>query len=490
LQHTGALLEGDNSADMTADRGIRDLEAADDAYRSYPDFGAWSVSVDAEQYDRYRSLLQTRRSVAPDDSWQRAVDITLRSAAIDSGAIEGLYSVDRGFTYAVATEAAAWELRMEERGEHIRPLFEAQLAAFDLILDAATKRYPVTEAFVRKLHEVLTEPQATYKVLTPQGFQDQPLPKGVYKTQPNHPWRGEDLAHAYAPVAATPGEMHRLVTQLLSPEFEDAHPSIQAAYAHYALVAIHPFADGNGRVARALAAIYLFRSDSIPLLIYADQAPSYIASLEASDAGSPQEFVDFVFQRALSAMARIAETLRVSASPSPEAARARLERLTYVSPGITFPELDAAAGRFIGLLSSAIETELKALDLPPNVHGEARSGGQPSGDPGVANFRYQILNPTGTRGFRLRSDPPAEAALQQLFDVIVSIHADPPLLQIRQQGTSAFIEASISEMHPEPTEDLTYRLALFVRAGIYEKLSELTEMAEGSLRAKGFQPND
>jgi len=62
-----------------------------------------------------------------------------RAAALDTGAIEGLYEVDRGFTYTVAFETAAWEVELAKKGENVRPLFEAQLHAYDYVLDLATK---------------------------------------------------------------------------------------------------------------------------------------------------------------------------------------------------------------------------------------------------------------------------------------------------------------------------------------------------------------
>jgi Fic family protein len=40
---------------------------------------------------------------------------------------------------------------------------------------------------------------------------------------------------------------------------KDDHPVIRAGIAHYELVRIHPFVDGNGRVARAMATLILFR---------------------------------------------------------------------------------------------------------------------------------------------------------------------------------------------------------------------------------------
>ena len=39
------------------------------------------------------------------------------------------------------------------------------------------------------------------------------------------------------------------------------HPVIRAAITHYVLVAIHPFIEGNGRTARALATLVLFSED-------------------------------------------------------------------------------------------------------------------------------------------------------------------------------------------------------------------------------------
>ncbi len=39
---------------------------------------------------------------------------------------------------------------------------------------------------------------------------------------------------------------------------EDIHPTIKAGIVHYELVRIHPFMDGNGRVARAVATLILF----------------------------------------------------------------------------------------------------------------------------------------------------------------------------------------------------------------------------------------
>lgn len=225
------------------------------------------------------------RSDASPDLLRRAQDVVSRAAAVDTGALEGLYETDRGFTFTVATQAAVWETLVDKKGQRVRTLIEAQLDAYDSVLDLATKRRPVTEAWIRGLHAEICRGQKTYMVQTERGPQEQQLPLGEYKNLPNHVRGRDGEMHSYAPADSTPDEMHRLCEELRSEAFVNAHPVLQASYAHYAFVVVHPFADGNGRVARALASVYTYRSHSIPLLVLVDNRNEYISALEAADRG-------------------------------------------------------------------------------------------------------------------------------------------------------------------------------------------------------------
>jgi Fic family protein len=297
----------------TADPGAPaplDIREADRLYEPFPDFASWKglTEADLDLWDRFAKGLEAQRAAAPPEAFGRAVEVAMRAAAIDTGAIEGLYDVDRGFTMSVATQAVAWEHAVEEKGADVRALFEAQLEAYELVLDAATKSRPVYEAWVRQLHEVLCRAQATYRVLTPSGWQEHKLVKGQYKTLPNHVRLKDGSFHAYAPVDRVSQEMHRLVEILTSSEFEAAHPVLQASYAHYALVNVHPFADGNGRVARALASLYYYRAVSVPLSIFANQQFTYLCALQASDTESPAPIIGFFCQRGIDAMQLVTES--------------------------------------------------------------------------------------------------------------------------------------------------------------------------------------
>src|SRR5262249_14229046 len=180
-----------------------EVAAVDALYRGFPDFAAWGrLRPDlSDLWERFAEELGKRRGAAAPDQLDRAVREAVRAAALDTGALEGLYEVDRGFTMTVAQQAFAWEHALAERGERVRVLFEAQLAGYELVIDVVTRQKPMSEAWVRVLHERLCAPQDTYRVLTEIGWQEQALPLGTYKQFPNHVRLPDGSYHAYAPVA-------------------------------------------------------------------------------------------------------------------------------------------------------------------------------------------------------------------------------------------------------------------------------------------------
>jgi Fic family protein len=57
--------------------------------------------------------------------------------------------------------------------------------------------------------------------------------------------------------SAVPFEVEQFI-EFISSKDSEIHPVLKAGAAHYELVRIHPFVDGNGRVARALSTLILF----------------------------------------------------------------------------------------------------------------------------------------------------------------------------------------------------------------------------------------
>jgi len=102
---------------------------------------------------------------------------------------------------------------------------------------------------------------------------------------------GRERVHYSAPPAEKiAAEMEAFLTWFNAPLSID--PVIKAALAHLWFVTIHPFEDGNGRIARAIADLALARSESSPQRFYSMSAQiradrnAYYDQLERTQKGS------------------------------------------------------------------------------------------------------------------------------------------------------------------------------------------------------------
>ncbi|XP_020657518.3 protein adenylyltransferase FICD isoform X2 [Pogona vitticeps] len=78
---------------------------------------------------------------------------------------------------------------------------------------------------------------------------------------------------------------------------EDAmglHPVEFAALAHYKLVYIHPFVDGNGRTSRLLMNLILMQAGYPPITIRKEQRAEYYHVLEVANEGDVRPFIRFI----------------------------------------------------------------------------------------------------------------------------------------------------------------------------------------------------
>lgn len=63
-------------------------------------------------------------------------------------------------------------------------------------------------------------------------------------------------------------------------------PGFKAAWLHHRFSQIHPFQDGNGRVARALASLIFIKANWFPLVATRYDRDEYLNALEQSDDGN------------------------------------------------------------------------------------------------------------------------------------------------------------------------------------------------------------
>jgi Fic family protein len=206
----------------------------------------------------------------------------LRSEAIASSRIEGL--VVSHHRLALADLAGADD-----------PLARSVLGNLDALRRALQlAEAPLSIEAIQEVHRALLE-----------GTRDAPI-AGQIRTSQN--WIGgrQPNPRGAAFVPPPEGEVDRLLEDLgRFCERDDLPPSIQAAIAHVQFETIHPFADGNGRVGRALIQVVLRRhgltepGDGSPAvfppisLVLAADSDAYIEGLSAFRSGDHRRWLEF-----------------------------------------------------------------------------------------------------------------------------------------------------------------------------------------------------
>ncbi len=95
--------------------------------------------------------------------------------------------------------------------------------------------------------------------------------------------------------------MNEFTSELVKEQQENKkHPVQQASEAHYKLVKIHPFVDGNGRTSRLLMNSLLIKNSYPPIIIEAGERNQYLTSLHKTDkTGNLNYFNEFIYNKAL-----------------------------------------------------------------------------------------------------------------------------------------------------------------------------------------------
>jgi len=162
-------------------------------------------------------------------------------------------------------------------GKSLRDHLEAtnNAKAFEWVWDLAKPRLRFDHALLQQLHELVTR-----------GILDS---AGRYRTQ--QVWIG-GVRHV-PPLAAK-------VIPLLDVLFEELpaiqEPVLRSIYLHHRLAYVHPFLDGNGRVARLAANLALMSARDPPIVLRVSDRLRYYRHLQAADDGELQPFAGFVLR--------------------------------------------------------------------------------------------------------------------------------------------------------------------------------------------------
>ncbi len=244
------------------------------------------VEAHLDRVDTLRKAWEDAMRRGTREEFDSARQRSLRRHAIETGIIERLYDVDWGVTEALVAEGLTLEIAEREGGVSPQTLavIQSQFEALRLMAESAREGRDISAFLIRELHTVLTRHQASYEATDALGRQFQAeLHHGVWKTQPNHVHRQDGLIMEYTPPAQVQPQIDRLIE--IGQSMAEVHPVIRAAWLHHRFICIHPFEDGNGRVARALVLLVLLRANYAPLVVDRTRRLDYLRALDlANDA--------------------------------------------------------------------------------------------------------------------------------------------------------------------------------------------------------------
>lgn len=135
-----------------------------------------------------------------------------------------------------------------------RDIYEVKnyLNALKYIAKVVVEHKPITKKVILKIHKLVT-----YKTLPPQY-------SGTYRSGPIYVVRKrlgmpQEIIYTGPEAKQVPKLMDDFVAWLQESEKKEISPVLVAGIAHLEIAAIHPFNDGNGRTARALATLILYQ---------------------------------------------------------------------------------------------------------------------------------------------------------------------------------------------------------------------------------------
>ncbi|MDR2206964.1 MAG: Fic family protein [Flavobacteriaceae bacterium] len=147
---------------------------------------------------------------------------------------------------------------------------------------AKDKNRMLSEHFIRELNQTILV-RDFYKMSRDSNYRYK-IHVGVYKTRPNSVVTSTGEIFDYASPEETPSLVSDLAKWYCNEEQRGKlKPEELAAMFHYRYIRIHPFEDGNGRIARLLVNYILLRHNYPMIVIRSDDRQNYLKTLHQCD---------------------------------------------------------------------------------------------------------------------------------------------------------------------------------------------------------------
>ena len=156
--------------------------------------------------------------------------------------------------------------------EHLEAVGNAE--AFDHICEQADRGQTLDHVIIQRIHEIVSRGQIREA--------------GKYRTE------NVRIAGAVKSPPACEKIVGLMDDYLQKINAMEEYSLIVAGFIHHRFVEIHPFIDGNGRVARLLTNLYLIGKGYPPMVLKKEDRTKYYTSLRNADNGSLGPFINFI----------------------------------------------------------------------------------------------------------------------------------------------------------------------------------------------------
>jgi Fic family protein len=259
----------------------------------------WSSLSDGELVPLLR-LWNDQRAVLQQNNVLAAFTERLtREWSIETGQIEGIYDIDKGITQTLIERGISADLIPFQPGQKLPELIAAIIQDHAAVLEGLFQfvkgHRPISKSYIHELHAALMRHQDTTLVRDQFGnLFESKLLKGKYKERANNPKKPDGSMHQYCPPEQVDSEMERLLAMHTEHVKKGVPVEVDAAWLHHRFTQIHPYQDGNGRVARALASLLFIKAGWFPVVVTRDDRLRYIDALEGADQGDLRSLVSFL----------------------------------------------------------------------------------------------------------------------------------------------------------------------------------------------------
>ena len=261
---------------------------------------AWKKADTSVLDDIAASWFERRKKLRDDSTeYSNFLNRLKREHAIETGVVERLYDLKKGITETFIKEGFVksflshgdTNIPEDDLISHLND----HLDSVNFVFDVVKENRPLSTSFIKELHQLVTRNQKHAEGRDSQGNKTQiELIKGKYKEWENNPTRKDGIKVLYCPPTQVASEMDNLISIYNQEVKTGQHPLILAAWFHHAFTTIHPFQDGNGRIARLLSSLIFIKFDYFPFTVLREEAKvRYFESLKKADSGEPNDLVRY-----------------------------------------------------------------------------------------------------------------------------------------------------------------------------------------------------